>query len=125
MPFEITIDTEARLLTARVRGHFAGPEVIELSDRVREHPQNQDGLRHLYDFSEADVTTVVPADVRSIAARDPKHEVVCYSVIATEDLAFGLSRLFEAIAQNREDRVAVFRSECEARAWIEERFPVD
>ncbi len=44
-----------------------------------------------------------------------------YTIVIPDDLAFGLSRMFEVY---REDGLAghmVFRTEEEARAWLEER----
>lgn len=124
MPWEIEIDREAWTLVARIRGGVDGPDVLKLSNDVRSHPDNQPGLRHLYDFSEADVSQVFTPDLRPVAGREPLHEVVCYAIVAPSDVAFGLSRIFEAIARGREGIVAVFRTQAEARRWMADPRPL-
>lgn len=47
------------------------------------------------------------------------------AIVASDDLMFGMSRMFHAIQDNFGWTVGVFRTETEAHKWLEQQSPAD
>jgi hypothetical protein len=80
----------------------------------------------LWDLREASVG-LTPADLRAVVDHtrshrgDRGHSRV--GLLVTSDVAYGFSRIFQAIAAEQLYRVLVFREEAAARAWVRDGTP--
>ncbi len=80
-------------------------------------------LPRLWDFRDADLGPLRPVELRAISEYARTHESagieVRVAALAPSDLEFGVSRMYEAIAEGTDrERHGAFRDESEALAWL-------
>ena len=115
------VDTERELTVHTCRGIMAAEDLISaiqaLYDSVPTH-------HHLWDLTEADLSHVTGQDVREIAEFPTKYVPARVggktAIVSPSDAAFGLGRMYEALAGSAGQKatIRVFRSLAEANAWL-------
>jgi hypothetical protein len=109
-------------------GVLTGEEVINVK-RTLITEQNR-GLRYLIvDTTATNEIHISGAELRGIAEENKRLAAIAEpgmlaAVAAPQDLAFGLSRMWEVIASDTGWRTSVFRSRAEADAWIQRNLNV-
>jgi hypothetical protein len=96
------------------------PEVILSSfhETVTNHP---DSARRLFDLSCGVEAEFDREQIRRIAqtARElPKPESLRVAIVASDDLVYGLSRMYEAFREDPHTELRVFRSKADAAVWL-------
>jgi hypothetical protein len=126
MPIEYTVDHARRLVTAIGRGTLSRDDIFNYQQEVWSRP-DVGGYDELMDM-----THVEQIDLRSVdrlkrlaelsASMDPAAVQSRFAIVAPEDYAFGLGRMYESYRRlegRGTKRVGVFRSMAEAQAFLE------
>jgi hypothetical protein len=120
MPVTATIDPDTGIARYSVTGEVIRAEVCEALDQVYADPMFRAPWRSIWDVSEA-TPRINADDLRAIMshveARRPV-EAGRVAIVATEDLVFGLGRMYELLAGDMKVKTAVFRDSELARQWL-------
>jgi hypothetical protein len=127
MPIDYQIDHERRLVLAKGTGTFSDQDVFNYQREVWSRPELA-GYDELMDMTEVEhieiPTTNRLTQLAEIAARmDAPARESRFAIVAPEDLAFGLARMYQihrSLEGHSTKRVGVFRSTDEAMAFLAE-----
>jgi hypothetical protein len=125
MPLEYRIRHDLRLVWAEAHGILLAEDLFEYQRTVWGRPDVQ-GYHELVDMSGvADIPAPSPEGIRALAAlsaaMDPPFPGSKFAIVAADDLAFGLGRMYQThreLTGTSSKEVAVFRSLPEALAWL-------
>ena len=101
MPVDYYIDHKRRLIRARGKGVLTEGDILNYQQKVFSTPEvrGYDELVEMADVSEFEVPDATSLSVRKLAseaaAMDPPDTPSKFAVVATDLLAFGLSRMFQ------------------------------
>lgn len=125
MPIEYTIDHSRRLVVARGRGMLTGEDIFNYQQEVWSLPEvnGYDELMDMTDVERIDLRSVdrVKRLAELSASMDPAAVQSRFAIVAPEDYAFGLGRMYESYRRlegRSTKQVGVFRSMIEARAFL-------
>jgi hypothetical protein len=123
MPVSFAIDKEKRLVVTRAWGKCTVEDVLEFRREIVKDDNFDPSFAQLADFSGVTVADISPAEVRMLAWINPFSPDSRRAIVAQNQLAYALARIFETLRSLRGDRhIRVFRTREEALAWI---FPKD
>jgi hypothetical protein len=125
MPIDYLIDHEQRVVLARGRGVLTDEDVFGYQHEVWSRPEVA-GYDELVDMSEVEQIALpsvgrVRTLARLSASMDPSSHESKLAIVAPEDLAFGLGRVYEAYREGNDQsskRVGVFRSRADAWTFL-------
>lgn len=126
MPIDYRIEHEHRLVEARGRGLVSAEDLLRYQQDAWSHAEVA-GYDELVDMTGAEGFVEPTGDnlrhIADLAARmDPQGTKARLAIVAPQDLAFGLGRMYEAyrgLHARSTKQVAVFRSRDEAARWLE------
>jgi len=122
MPVEIQYTKDNGVLV-KGYGKVTSAEVLEANEKIYE---NEDKIRviryQLWDFTEIDEVLGASRDIEMIAEQDKQagkiNPGMIIAVVSSKDVAYGFSRMWEALVDDSAIEKAVFRSLNEAWRWI-------
>jgi hypothetical protein len=127
MPIEYHIDHSRRLVVARGKGVFSGVDIFEYQREVWSRPDVV-GYDELVDMSGVtEIAAPNPAgdNFRALAtesaATDPAETPTKFAIVAGEQFAFGLARMYQSYRElepKSTKEVRVFRTLAEAMAYL-------
>jgi hypothetical protein len=125
MPIDYLIDHEQRVVLARGRGVLTDEDVFGYQHEVWSRPEVA-GYDELVDMSEVEQIALpsvgrVRTLARLSASMDPSSPASKLAIVAPEDLAFGLGRVYEAYREGNDQstkRVGVFRTRADALTFL-------
>ena len=121
MPVTSRIDRDARIIRTRCVGDVTFAEVADHFRELAGDPAGVEDLDVVLDLSEL-LSTPTPWQLRAIVGKierlQPKIPFRACAVVAATDVLFGLSRMFEAFAEERFRAIRVFRTVAEAEGWL-------
>ncbi len=125
MPIEYRIDHERRIVLARGHGVLVDADVFGYQREVWSRPDVV-GYDELIDMSGVERIEVPSAHrvedlARLAAAMDPPPGPSKFAIVASDDVSFGLGRMFQAYREmdpRSTKQVEVFRTMDEALTWI-------
>ena len=115
------VDAKNDLTIYTVTGKVSGNEV---QDAIREFYEGNITLKVLWDQSKSDVSGITSSDVQKIANLQRKHADLRLggktAIAAPEEVAFGLSRMYELLTELRElpFETRALRTREEAYEWL-------
>ena len=118
-----SVDDQRQLSIVTCSGKLTAEEV---SDAIKKYYQGDPTPNVLWDIEQADLTALSADDVAKIAqltsSERPDGLPGKTAIVSSQDLGFGMGRMFETYRQFEEKEVAmqVFRSLDEALAWMDE-----
>lgn len=124
MPYSIEYDPRTRFLKSRFWGEVTDAEIVEGSLAVIDDPRIGQDTIQLVDLGGVTSGRVSPGSLRSIVESNKDvsfkmkgHRV---AVFAPTDLAFGFSKMYEALSKTggAGTDVRVFRAMDEALEWL-------
>lgn len=114
------LDPSTGLIETRCAGPVSLDDVMQHFVQLQADPRLPERLDVLLDLTE--VTSVPEAgQLRRVAdavARISSVELRAFAIVATRDVLFGMSRVFEVFIAERFERTRVFRRAEEARHWL-------
>ena len=120
MPIAYEIDPVRGLVRTSCTGQVALAEVLAHFDVLQRDPRRPAHLDVLLDLR-ALTTPPNPPQLRSVASRIGRVSGLTFgrcAIVVDRDLVFGLSRMFEAFAQDHFEEIQVFREPAAAEAWL-------
>jgi hypothetical protein len=131
MPIDYQIRHDRRLVAARGHGVFTHLDVVGYQNDVWSRPDVA-GFDEVIDMTAVERIELPSADgVRQLAAlsasMDDPEAPSKFAIVAPQDIAFGLGRMYEAhraMSAQSAKEVGVFRTMTEALAWLG-RTPAD
>jgi hypothetical protein len=122
MPIIIELNKEEGIVYTTIDGRVSTDEIIDGLKKVLDHPDFRPGLRGIVDIRPSELDTHA-GDVRRIADllieyRDRIGWSRSAVVVAT-DLAFGMTKMFQAFNEASSIEVEIFQDIEEARQWLE------
>jgi hypothetical protein len=119
MPFFYKIDKPRRLVMSTAAGVLTKAEVLSLQDQLRKDPDFDPTFSQLSDLTHVTGMDITGADMRELAARTAFSPKSRRAVIASNDLAYGLARMFEQFRETKGDQgIRVFRKLEDALDWV-------
>jgi hypothetical protein len=119
MPFFYKIDKPRRLVMSTAAGVLTKAEVLSLQDQLRKDPDFDPTFSQLSDLTHVSGMDITGADMRELAARTAFSPKSRRAVIASNDLAYGLARMFEQFRETKGDQgIRVFRKLEDALDWV-------
>ncbi|WP_323794988.1 hypothetical protein [Nisaea sp.] len=130
MHFKIRTRPDGKFVEGICRGAVTGVSMVEAIAEMRLVDGYSDGLDALWDFREADLSTLSVEDMKLILdymEQTPKRRSVRIAVLVFKDADFLLLKLWRAVSRSRYGQTTnVFSSHDEACHWLEEsRTPDD
>ena len=121
MPVTYGIDCDSGLIRTRCVGVVTFAEVIDHFRALERDPACRDHLDVVLDLG--DLSSIpTPDQLRAVSVEiaqiQPKIRFGACAIVAKTDVLFGMSRMFEALAEERFRAIRVFRTVDEAEAWL-------
>ena len=124
MPISTTIDGEKNLATHVCRGRVTMDDVLESTRGLVAHPDFCDGMKVLWDWSEADMTSHSLQGYREVVVRLKNAGLLRReskaAYVAPQDYKYGLSRMYQMVEDSHERPLMAFRARDEALHWLNE-----
>jgi hypothetical protein len=119
VPADYTIDKEHRLVISTGRGVLTKEDVLGHMDRISKDPNFDPDFSQLLDFRSVTAVDFGPEEIRRFAERNIFSPGARRAFLVTNDLHFGLARMFAIHRELRgETGISVFRNHDEALDWI-------
>jgi hypothetical protein len=124
MPLTYRVDKDSHIVRSQGSGALSVEDLLQYFAASRADPEFEPSMHRLMDLREV---TQLPssADVRSLATfvrTKAPTETARMAILASSDLAFGVSMMFKAFVGYGE-RLLVVRDEAEATAWLATGIP--
>jgi hypothetical protein len=125
MPVDLTYLDDGGILI-KARGVLLGSEIADSNREIYGTPEKVKAIAYqLCDFTDVEMLEFTPDDIRSLAAEDSRAAEVnphmLIAIIGSDDLIYGLGRIWEAHVKQPALKTAVFRTAKEAEQWIAAR----
>ena len=125
MPIEIEDVSDKRLLRATARGNISLHDV--LAHLEREQAANALGIPELIDARDA-TTDMRGRQVRELVSHlrklSHRYPLGPTAFVATDDVVYGMARMYSILCADFDPRFAVFRDTASADAWLQSGSPV-
>jgi hypothetical protein len=119
MPFFYKIDKERKVVMSTAAGELTKDEVRSLQDQLRKDPDFDPNFSQLSDLTHVTAMNITGAEMQELAERTAFSPKARRAVLASNDLAFRLARMFEQIREAKGDQgIRVFRKLEDALDWI-------
>ncbi len=105
------------------KGVLTGEEIIAAIATLAQDMPHAELITHVFiDLTEVTSVQVSTEEVRVITAIDKKNsdliKQICTAIVAPEDLAYGMSRMYAGLIPTPGWSIGVFRTMPEARVWL-------
>ena len=120
MPTVSTILPEYDLVLSKVIGTLTERDLVQRAYATRDDPRFHPNLRQLLDLRDIEVAPEIDGSIiRRLAtlkwyAPDAKR-----AMVATDDIVFGLARMYQMLREESHSGIHVFRSMDEALAYLD------
>lgn len=123
MPITFHVLPARNLIVSRYWGEIGDAEFIESYRRLCARPDVRPGSRELVDLRDVTDMPITASAMREVAEivetfLGDEGQTMQTAVIASTELEYGLSRMYQAFASASPEQVEVFRSPEEALAWL-------
>jgi hypothetical protein len=116
VPTKLMIDPQAGMVYSTLSGDVAAPDLMRHIASIRAHPDFDSSFNELVDATQLHSINLTSEDVRAFAMQDspflPSSKRV---LVASEDLIFGLARMFQVFGGDSRPNFDVVRTLAEAR----------
>ena len=122
MPMSITYLGDGGII-ARGEGVVAGSEIKEVNDIIYESPEKSKKILYqICDLTNVSDISISTSEIEDLSIQDKKasefNPNMFIALVGKKDLIFGLSRMWEAFANNSPFDSMVFRKMEDAQEWI-------
>jgi hypothetical protein len=123
MPLSYRIDPEHSLILTTGSGVLADEHVLAHKKALNADPDYDASMKELSDLRAVTDLSVTTQGVSAMAGYDRdnpdtegRHRL---ALVASEDVVFGMARMYQMTTVESDSRVGVFRTIEEARAWLD------
>ena len=121
---ELKIDTTKNIAHIKLTGSLGSKEILDAFETVVANNKYKKGMGRLWDFREADLSSLTTDTVKQMAQYSlkfpPGINDVRVAFVTSRPLEYGLSRMFE-MASRAKTPISVFESIEEAQKWMTKR----
>ena len=117
MPFSFHFDADTKMFHVQAVGPVNDLQLMELYNRLHREPGFTACCPILCDFTEVTEVSISSSVIESLA-KSARSYTNFVAVIAPRAVAFGLSRMYQIIADPEDARINVFAEAKEALAWL-------
>jgi len=114
MPVSLQVDRARRMVTSTFYGQVTNEEFMRQASLIQSHPDSDPHFSEIIDFTGVTTTNLSTETIWAAATTSIFDPSAKHVVIAPEDFAFGLARMFQALAEDSRPNLAVVRSPSEA-----------
>lgn len=122
MPISYSIDASRGVVLTTASGALTDPELLEHKRTLTRDQQFRPGMVELSDVRGVERLDVTAEGVRQFVAQDAQDSdrLSGYrlAIVASQDLVFGMARMYEILTEKNALRVRIFRDMDEARVWL-------
>lgn len=123
MPIRTHIDRAQGIVVFHCHGLVDDDHLVGAWERVFVDPEYEPGMNELVDVRGITELKVTPTGIERLIATVENMEVALPSryrtaVVADQDAAFGMSRMYELLRRDGRENVRVFRRFEEAARWL-------
>ena len=118
MPVEVAVDRNNRVVITTYSGEVSDADVARQISEVQRHAPYQDGYRVITDFTRATQFNISTDKIRSVADTESPLANAKRVMVAPSDVAYGTSRMFQALATQTRPNIVVVRTLEEAYAAL-------
>ena len=122
MPMTYSIDTPKSIVRATGSGILTDEDVMAHRQALTSDPAFNQKLREISDIRQVTDFQVTPAGVRIMVANDVKMTAMGgmhkLAIVAEENVAYGMSRMYQTLGEPNIRSVGVFRNYEEAEEWL-------
>lgn len=125
MEISTSIDREKNLRLHVVTGRIDVPEMIRMLAELYQTPDYKPDMKVLWDMGQADFSDVTTEHIQSLMEMVKnnwgKEQGGKAALVATKDLDFGLTRMYElALGAETSRNIVVFKNLADAEKWLAE-----
>ena len=121
---KLKIDKTKNIAHIKLTGSLNSKEILDAFDAVVADNEYKQGMGRLWDFREADLSSLTTDTVKQMAQYSlkfpPGINDVRVAFVTSRPLEYGLSRMFE-MASRAKTPISVFESIEEAQKWMTKR----
>jgi hypothetical protein len=121
---DLRIEKTKKIAHIKLSGLLSSKEILDAFDTVVADKKYKKGMGRLWDFREADFSSLTTDTVRQMAQYSlkfpPGINDVKVAFVTSRPLEYGLSRMFEMVSHAKTP-ISVFESIEEAEKWMTER----
>ena len=118
MPSAYHIDRALNLVISCGTGSIRDEDLVRHARTLRADPLFAPDMRQLVDLRFSSAADLTVPGLREIAQAHTFGAGSRRAIVASDDLAFGLARMYEMLRDDGQDQVQVFRDLDEAIAWL-------
>ena len=122
VPISYRIDLERQFVMTQASGVLSGREILEHKARLINDPAYDPSMPQLSDLLGIERVEITADDIKAMAQFDaahvdrrPTHRL---AVAATNEVAFGMTRMYQARADGNRSDIRAFRTVEEALFWL-------
>jgi hypothetical protein len=123
MPITYRIDRQRGIVWTHVTGVLTDAVLLAHKRRLVNDPDFQPGMRELSDVRAIERLEVTPKGISRFVAQDKTdashlgdHRL---AIVASENVVYGMARIYQALSDDSPSNVMVFRNPAEAKTWLE------
>jgi hypothetical protein len=126
MPIVYSIDPSRNRVTLTYTGTITDRELFDVFDRLYRDPAHRIGMDELSDLRAVHNVTVTSVGLQALADQasrslDQARQTWRVAVVAPQDVAFGLARMYGLFREDSPELVRVFRDLASAEEWLDGR----
>jgi hypothetical protein len=122
VPLIYTIDKKQNAIFTVASGTLTDQELIEHKERLRNDPHVSSGMVELSDVRNIEKLMVTPSGIEEFVMQDAHDADLCrehrLAIVVSQDLAFGMGRMYEMMTSENLPNVGIFRDMEEAANWL-------
>lgn len=119
---ELRFDQAKSIAHIKLSGLLSSADILDAFDAAVAHPDYRKGMARLWDFQDADLSSLDSATIAMMAQHSTKYPPgindVKVAFVAGRGLEFGLSRMFTAFSEEARTKISVFYSRSDAEDWL-------
>jgi hypothetical protein len=122
MAFSFTIDKDHGVVRFVAEDVFSSRDLSESIKRVTAHPDFRPDYDHLVDMRAVSAFQPDSKDIRKRSQDDRDNirlDTSRIAIVATNNVVFGMARMYETLMDGADVTVRTFRDMAEAEAWLD------
>src|SRR5579859_1830695 len=110
MPVEVAVDRKNKLVITTYSGEVTDADVARQISEVQSHAPYDTGYRAITDFTDVTQFNISTDKIRSVADTESPLANAKRVMVAPTDVAYGTSRMFQALATETRPNIVVVRT---------------
>jgi hypothetical protein len=123
MSIDIKYDRDRNILSIILHDLISMDEFAGIMDTITksdEHPSDVPTIWDLRSIDAREADTSLIEELIGIRGRYPERGMAKLALVTSSELAFGLSRMYEALSVDLQQSIREFRDRTEAEQWLEQ-----